>query len=739
MNFVTETVEEKQKVLIVSKKNWPFINILKTALKKYGSEIYFSSQIPRSVEKFDYCFFVNETRRLTHPHLIYLFVNKIHHPIPGAKTVDIDGDDPKEQDIDRILWFAFSPTNEPVLKFIVGHRPRPYKPKINWRLRLKKHLTKKNLLAAFFSLLVLVHLAFIPPLALSTIFTYRAFAAFKQENVTAVNDHLRWSLPLLKISQVLYSVVRPSYLFFAVAIIPDNVIDIDNSAQNILQVSQTAFENTQALEKLLLKNNKSTEDKDYITLRLEILGKEARILEDNLTSLNQKIPSQWETFTKIKSQIATATDTVDKIGKLLPFADDFLAKNTEKKYLVLFVNNMELRPGGGFLGSFGILSIKDYTLEGIQVYDVYDADGQLTVHIDPPAPIKKYLGVPHLFLRDSDFSPDFLQNYQKAQFFLEKEMKFTGFSGGILLSTTAIKNLLGAFGNIYLPDFDETINSDNFYLKAQMHAEDNFFPGSIQKKTFLSSLTRQILINMDEISVGKLSQAIKESLDEKQMVMYMENADLQSLIDQFFWSGRVITPQCSSQTKDCLVDYIFPYDANVGANKVNFYVNRSIYLKTMVSTDGSINHVLSLQYRNDSPSVAFPGGNYRNYFQVLLPANCQLKQVTKDGTLVDKVDEENNNQFKKIGFFFELPPQKQTEIKIEYKLNDRLHQGNETYQLIVQKQIGSNNNDFAFEINLPSTIHILGQNYSPLVKDNQIIYNTTLSADKIFFTELKKE
>ncbi len=739
MNFVTETVEEKQKILIVSKKNWPFIDILKTALKKYGSEIFFSSQIPRSVENFDYCFFVNETRQLTHRHLIYLFVNKRHHPIPGAKTVDIDGDDLKGQDVDRILWFAFSPTNEPVLKFTVGQRPPPYKTRINWRLKIKKHLTKKKLLVGFFTLLVLAHLAFIPPLALSTLFTYRAFAAFKKENTASVNDHLRLSSPLLELSQTLYSAVRPTYLFFSVAIIPDNIIDIDNSAQKILQVSLTAFENTQELEKLLLKNNKSSEDKDYISLRLKKLGEETGTLENNLTSLNQKIPSQWEMFSKIKTQITEATDAVDKINKLLPFADDFLAKDTEKKYLVLFANNMELRPGGGFLGSFGILSIKDYTLEGIQVYDVYDADGQLTVHIEPPDPIKKYLGVPHLFLRDSDFSPDFLQNYRQAQFFLEKEMKFTGFSGGILLSTTAIKNLLAAFGDIYLPDFDETINANNFYLKAQMHAEDNFFPGSIQKKTFLSSLTRQIIINMDKVSVSKLSQAIKKSLDEKQIVLYMENANLQSLIDKFFWSGRVITPQCSSQTKDCLVDYIFPYDANVGANKVNFYINRSMYLKTIIDTNGNINHIFSLQYRNDSPSVAFPGGNYRNYFQVLLPENSQLKQVVRDGTLIDDVTEENDGQFKKVGFFFELPPQKQTEIKIEYKLNDAIHKGDETYQLVVQKQIGSNNSDLALELTLPHSIHVLGQNYSPLVKDNQIIYNTTLSADKIFFTELNRQ
>ncbi len=743
MNLFTQTVEEKQAVLIVAKKNYPFIEILKTELKKYGVEIFFSSQVPHSLSAFHYCFFINETyrphyRQPAGPRLIFIYVNKKHSPITDTKVIDVDGDNLRKQDVDRILWFSLSETKETLLKFTTTNLPKPYQTKINWRLYFKKHLTKKKLIAGLVSLLILLHLSFIPPLALSSLLTYRAMTAFKQEDIASVNSYTSWSLPLLNLSKALYSLVRPTYLLFSVAIISDNIIDIDDSAQDIIRVSIDIFQNTREMEKLLFRENKTAEEKAYLALRIRKLGEQIDRLETSLTTLNQKIPDRSDLFQKIKTQVAEATDAIGKLKKILPFADNIFAKDTEKKYLIFFANNMELRPGGGFIGSFGILPVKDYTIGNIQIYDVYDADGQLTIHVEPPAPIKKYLGVPHLFLRDSNFSPDFLENYQKAQFFLEKEMKMSDFSGTILISTTAIKNLLSAFGDIYLPDFNETINEANFYLKAQMHAEDNFFPGSIQKKSFLSTLARQIFINLEEVSVKKLVTGIKKSFDEKQMVMYMDNPDIQTVIDQFFWSGRMIEPRCSSQTKDCLVDYLFPYDANVGANKVNFFINRSIYLKTMINDEGVVRHLLSIQYRNDSPSAAFPGGNYRNYFQVLLPPDSIVKQITKDGVLIEESMEEQD-KFKKLGFFFEVPPQKKTEIKIEYQLGAVIHKGINTYQLIVQKQIASNNSDFAMELNLPKNIQVLGQNYSPLVKDNQIIYNTSLSADKIFFTELTKQ
>ena len=82
---------------------------------------------------------------------------------------------------------------------------------------------------------------------------------------------------------------------------------------------------------------------------------------------------------------------------------------------------MELRPGGGFLGSFGVFEIGNYSIGDIKVYDIYDADGQLTVHLDPPKPIAEYLSVPHWFFRDSNFSLTSLPITKKLYFFWKKK------------------------------------------------------------------------------------------------------------------------------------------------------------------------------------------------------------------------------------------------------------------------------------------------------------------------------
>ena len=81
-------------------------------------------------------------------------------------------------------------------------------------------------------------------------------------------------------------------------------------------------------------------------------------------------------------------------------------------------------------------------------------------------------------------------------------------------------------------------------------------------------------------------------------------------------------------------------------------------------------------------------------------------------------------------FFFFLGPQK------FFLEGFFIIEGKNIYQLIVQKQIGATNSDFVLEFETDNKTTFSNQNFSPIVKDNKIIYNTSLSTDKIFLIEL---
>ena len=747
MKLHTEIVEEKQSALIVSKKNHSFITLLKNELKRVSIDYFSSPIIPKAVKMFRYIFIVNETVAIEkiidnkNTIFIHIFFGKKNNLInkktfpKNVKIIKVNGERLEKNEIDQILWFALSKSDETILNL---NTSQLIKKKISFvpdiSLNYKKFITAKNLIFLTIFSIIFIHIAFIPFLLLSYFFNYKSYLSVKNNSPQKIYNNSK----INQLPKNLYSIVRPTYLLFGVAILPDNLIDINEKSFIIIKQTQALTSDFKGLEEIFFQQNKTKEQKNILTLRIEKIKKNLSDIKEELNIIAQKIPFKNNFFDKIKKQLIEQADNIQKAKKVIEYFQKTISQEKISKYVIFFANNMELRPGGGFLGSFGVIEIGNYNVGDIKIYDIYDADGQLTVHLDPPKPIAEYLSVPHWFFRDSNFSPDFFTNYQKALFFLEKEMKMTDFSGGILLTTTAIENILYAFKDLYLPDFNEYINAKNFYIKTQLNVEKKFFPGSIQKKTFLSSIVRQIRNNFDTVDIKNLLFQVKKSLDEKQMTVFFEDQNFQSLFDSNFWSGRIISPKCSLST-DCITDYIFPYDANLGANKANFFINRFVNLKIKVDAQGKISHILSLQYKNDSPSEIFPTGYYRNYFQVLLPLNSTLTQITKDGVQVEKIDQIDDPQYKLVGFFFELAPGKIGDIKISYQLNEPIKKGTNIYQLVIQKQIGAKNSDLILEFELNKNISILNQNFSPIVKDNQIIYNTYLLTDKIFFIELAKE
>lgn len=756
MKLEIDSIDAKQKILVVATEKNHLVNLLKSHLDKIGGDVYYSSLLPKSLDKFDICFFINlksvhflQDKKYKKVILVFqnhqgLYQHFLRVKVPHSKIIDIKGDLIEEDDIEKILWFSLSASKEKLLKLIFKKSPKQT-PSITTTflpvMDFSRFFKTKNIIIFLFFAVLISQLLFIFPLALTSYFSYKTFSDLKKNEFQHASDNIRWYDTFLKVTRTSYSFSRPTLLFLSLATVPDDILSVNEKAGEIFTLALSSQKSAKEILSLFLHKNKTSNEKALVGLYLGRLRKNLDIVGDDLVLISNKIPSNLPISIQFKTNILNYLDTISQIKRILPYVDKILESEVEKKYLLLFANNMELRPGGGFIGSFGILKIKDYTIEDIKIYDVYDADGQLKAHIEPPEAIRLWLGQPHWFLRDSAFSPDFLENYAQAKFFIEKELSITGFSGSILITTTGIENILQAFDNIYLPDFKENINSKNFYLKAQYYAEKNFFPGSIQKKTFLSDLMQQALINIDSVSVKALVNGVKKSLDEKQLIVYSDDQILQSAFESLFWSGRVIGPSCIDKRKNCLTDFIMPVDANLGVNKANFFITRRIVLKTGFAADGSINHHLSLLFRNESAADAFPGGSYKNYLQLYLPDDITINSITQNGIMVDPDNIKINTKqsFKVIGILLTVKPGSSTEIKINYQLNQKFPKGQGTYQLIVQKQIGSDNNDFISEIDLSKNYSLLSQNFVPLVKDNQILYNTYLSTDKIFFVELNKE
>lgn len=727
MKWQIDIDDKKNKILIINLTSNQIATQFKNFLIRLSyAKLFFSTKMIPQFNNFDYIF-IFEDHRIT-----FSDVKK-----NKKKVIFYKGNLLNQKSFDQILWFSFSSTMTAPL-----HLNLPQK-KTNEKKEQKKNLldyfslTKKKLFITAIFLFIIFN-SFI-------IFTFAAdyFFYLSLKNLTSDSwkgeNYLNNGEKLLYLGKKTYQPIRILYHLLGFGVFFDNLVGFSEETYNFLinlnNIKITARELFELINNQKIIANREQLGDQYVKNFNNLVNS----LESNLLNINQKAPFFIIKYQKFKSLAQETYIFLNSIKKITKNFNKILGGKNKKKYLILFANNRELRPGGGFIGSFAILEFRNYKKEFFALYDVYDADGQLKIHIEPPSSIKNYLNQPHWFLRDSAFSPDFEKNFKTAEFFLEKEINSGQFDGGILITTTAVENILKAFGDLYLPDYKEKINSHNFYLKTQLYAEKNFFPGSIQKKTFLNSLIQQILVHFNQSSLIDLAKELKKSFDEKQMVLYFKDESLMEMVDSLLWSGRVFFSHCLIKKYACVNNYFFPFDANLGVNKTDYFVDKSLFLKINIDQDGKITNYLTLRYTNNSPYDLFPGGLYKNYFQSYLPEQINIKAVIRDGIIVEDYFLQEENGFNLIGFYFELKPKTTTEIKIIFENNDLFKEGKNIFQLVLLKQIGALNKDFILEINFPQNISLLNNNFFPLVKNNQIIYNGILNTDKIYYLIFNKK
>lgn len=445
-----------------------------------------------------------------------------------------------------------------------------------------------------------------------------------------------------------------------------------------------------------------------------------------------------ESFTPL---LSSASDKLLAVEQTLPLVEKMFF-DQPKVYLVLFQNSMELRPTGGFIGSFALLTADNGQILDFKIEDVYTADGQLKGHVDPPLPIRKYLSLPHFFLRDSNFDPDYAVSAVKAAWFLEKELG-KKVDGVVAVNLPFAQRLLRIVGSLTLTDFNnEEVSSDNFFVKAHLFTKQNFFPGSTQKKDFFTSVANALIQKLTfekEIPWLDLFAVVRQSLEEKNILIYFLDENLQKFIEEQGWGGRMVKTQCVGSQKNCLSDYLSIIEANLGVNKANYFVSKSVTVEKKILADGKITSIVILAYENAADSEIFPESTYVNYLRIFVPVESKLLGVTLNNTplAVSDIDMESYSTDKTtFGFLVKTAPENKAVVKITYILPHSISSETSSYQFFFQKQAGDKNSPLVISVTSPPELKLKPVNFkSTSGREQEIFYITDTSVDRIFAFE----
>lgn len=378
---------------------------------------------------------------------------------------------------------------------------------------------------------------------------------------------------------------------------------------------------------------------------------------------------------------------IDRILPLVSIVPPLLGHDRETTYLLLFQNNAEVRATGGFIGTYGTVTLRNGNIIRFFTDNVYNLDDQASsLNVAPPLPLRQYGAIKKWFLRDSNWSPDFTQAARQAIWFYNREGGKETIDGVIALTPDVISSFMRIIGDISVDDLN--FKSDQFYDQLQYQVEKGYERRGISKKErkdVIRMIADELLKHFSAMSIVEWSTiegVIRSRFADKSILVYSTHPQIQEVLSKAGWSGEIIYSQGDS---------LMVVDSNIISLKTDAVMDKNILYQITEQEDGSLHAHLELAYQNNG-TFSWTSTTYKDYVRVLIPDGSTL--ISSSEPL--EISHEYGKML--LGRFISIDPQKKTVLTAEYRLphtiEDAVKKG--LYTLFVQKQSGISTQHFTF-------------------------------------------
>ncbi len=416
-------------------------------------------------------------------------------------------------------------------------------------------------------------------------------------------------------------------------------------------------------------------------------------------------------------------DQLSEINNLLMEAPVFLETalgiDQPRNYLVLSANNDEIRPSGGYISTWGWMTVRngrvlEYEYSPTTVDSPTPPADEFASEVQVPDWWIRY-GQPLYAAWDGSWFADFPSTADMAMWYYNTgDNLHAPVDGVINIDISGFEYLIEALGSVYLPTYDETITINNFRevvyrIRVEGHSNDH--------KEFLAVLYNQVFTDWQSASIDPEQNqavlgALLRAIQEKHVMMYFANSSLNHAIELLGWTGR--------QTDGIGHDYIMVADANLG-NKSNNSVIRSLTYDVDIQADNTvlgrttINYDFSSRTAANDPAVNPPYNGTADYYtltQLFVPVGTELTETDNVGINPTVVQQESHTL---IVSQFAVPFDSSQRFQFNYHTSavvetlGELHR----YRLMLQKQPGARANVINVQVMLPAGMEMDSSNIAP--------------------------
>ena len=453
---------------------------------------------------------------------------------------------------------------------------------------------------------------------------------------------------------------------------------------------------------------------DEIATHIETLRKEIDAIDPGRYPVKfQKTPVR-ERLVSAKEVINNAANLFVNAQPLLINLPQMLGMPDEKRYLILFQNDKELRATGGFITAYAQFRFVKGKAILEKSDDIYALDATKKKNFPAPEEILKFhKGVYNFNIRDSNLSPDFklsmvsFENLYDSTSSKERIDGIWAVDTHVLVEALRILGSMNVAGREFSADIDKRCDCPKAVYELEDYSTRPVNYVRTARKDIIGVLLQQILQQALGVSPskywGKLFQMLLTEINQKHVVAYFHDTNAQKAVESFNMAGRIMT---ASQTATLLAyeegkgwDYLHINNSNMAGAKANMFVSEKVTKDIALNSDGTMTTKLSIEYKNPFPGsdCGLESGGLclnaplRNWVRIYTPSGSKLvdskgAQSPKDNKPVpmDTYDSLSKTVFE--GFLI-VNPLGTARLDLTYSSPVKSADGK--YRLLIQKQAGT--------------------------------------------------
>jgi hypothetical protein len=369
----------------------------------------------------------------------------------------------------------------------------------------------------------------------------------------------------------------------------------------------------------------------------DLLGRADEIMSDS--------PDRWipgpvgDPRYEFEYQVAEAHRIVDGAAELARTLPVFLGGEGRRRYLVGAQNPAELRGTGGFIGAYTIMEVNDGRVRLGTFRSIRVLTPSRVENVEPPnrdyARIYDPWGGAGL-MHSANMTPDF-PSAAVAIERLYEAVEGQQLDGVIAADPEALSLLMGVTGSAEVPGLGVTLNSGNLVPFVTNEAYGRFDDNDTRKRVlgdvadvvltrFLSGSARE-----EPAAAGR---AAAQAAADGHLLLHSTDPRVQEAFERARVSGGVA---------ELGGDYLNVVVNNIGVNKVDYYVDRSVRYEVGLLPEGAAEAVATVRFHNGAPRQGEPAyvlgrpddisarGESVQLTSVYCARSCALQDFRRDG------------------------------------------------------------------------------------------------------------